>query len=82
MICAGVISASMLGIMFDWTPESSMVIEGVQGRYFLPVLPLLLLLTRNRTLVLRKDITRGMLFTFAVLHALTALWAFGIIVAR
>ena len=46
------------------------------------VLPLLLLLTRNRTLVLRKDITRGMLFTFAVLHALTALWAFGIIVAR
>lgn len=82
LICAGVISASMLGIMFDWTPESSMVIEGVQGRYFLPVLPLLLLLTRNRTLVLRKDITRGMLFTFAVLHALTALWAFGIIVAR
>ena len=82
LICAGVIAASMLGLMFDWTPMTSMVIEGVQGRYFLPILPLLLLLTRNQTLVLRKDITRGAMFTFTVAHALTALWAFGIIVAR
>ena len=82
LICAGVITASMLGIMFDWTPKGSLVIEGVQGRYFLPALPLLVLLARNRTLVLQKDITRGMLFTFVTLHVLTALWAFGIIVAR
>ncbi len=82
LICAGVISSSMLGIMFDWTPETSLVIEGVQGRYFLPVLPLLVLITRNRTLTLQRDISRGMIFTFTVLHALTVLWAFGVIVAR
>lgn len=82
LICVGVISATMLGIMFDWTPETSLVIEGVQGRYFLPVLPLLLLTARNQTLVLRKDITKGMMFTFTAAQALTALWAFGIIAAR
>lgn len=82
VICAGVVGATMLGLMFDWTPETSAVIEGVQGRYFLPILPLLLLLTRNQTLVLRKDITQGMIFTFLAFHALTALWAFGIVVVR
>lgn len=37
---AGIVILSML---MSWTPLSSHAIEGVQGRYFLPVLPLMLL---------------------------------------
>lgn len=34
---------SMLAMLVSWTTVDSVFIEGVQGRYFLPVLPLLLL---------------------------------------
>jgi uncharacterized membrane protein len=33
---------------FTWTPLGARIIEGVQGRYFIPVAPLLLLLLHNR----------------------------------
>lgn len=48
----------LLGSMLvGWTPLSSPVILGVQGRYFLPMLPVLLLLIPNRMIKLEKDPT-------------------------
>lgn len=53
VISIGLIYASML---FSWTPNTSNVIIGVQGRYFLPLLPLLLFCGINTSIVKRKSI--------------------------
>lgn len=40
---AGLILSVCLAMYLSWTPRSSTIIEGVQGRYFLPALPLLMI---------------------------------------
>ena len=56
-LCAACGGLTMLSMLIAWTPVSSRVILGVQGRYFLPFLPVLLLALKNRTVVLTKDKT-------------------------
>ena len=63
-------------MLVSWTSRDSMIIEGVQGRYFLPVLPLFLLLIRNETVVLKRDISRGILYTFFCMDAYALLRIF------
>ena len=48
----------MLLLCIGWTPAGSPFIQGVQGRYFISILPLVMLAVRNNTLVLKKDIDR------------------------
>lgn len=52
VILMGLLMGSML---IGWTPLSSMSILGVQGRYFIPVLPLLLLLLPNEAVTVNGD---------------------------
>lgn len=49
VIFAGISAMIMATMLLGWTPISYQVIEGVQGRYILPVLPLLLLACRMQT---------------------------------
>lgn len=57
LFCMGLISiAIFMGLFLGWTRESAIVIEGIQGRYFLPIFPILILLFQNRTLVLKRKI--------------------------
>lgn len=52
----GILAALWIG----WTPVTYGVIEGVQGRYFLPFLPMVFLSMRNKTFLLQKNIDRGL----------------------
>lgn len=52
----GILAALWIG----WTPVTYEVIEGVQGRYFLPFLPMVFLSMRNKTFLLQKNIDRGL----------------------
>ena len=52
----GILAALWIG----WTPVTYGVIEGVQGRYFLPFLPMIFLSMRNKTFLLQKNIDRGL----------------------
>lgn len=52
----GILAALWIG----WTPVTYGVIEGVQGRYFLPFLPMIFLSIRNKTFLLQKNIDRGL----------------------
>ncbi len=56
VLSAGIGGMVILSLLLDWTPKGSAVVEGVQGRYFLPILPLLLLAIQNQTIVLRKKL--------------------------
>ena len=52
----GILAALWIG----WTPVTYGVIEGVQGRYFLPFLPMVFLSMRNKTFLLQKKIDKGL----------------------
>lgn len=56
VIAGAVALLTMTGMMIMWTPVNSDVIEGVQGRYFLPVIPSLLLLAKNKWIQARKEL--------------------------
>ena len=45
-------------MLMSWTPLGSPVVEGVQGRYFLPILPLGLLALRSRSVTLEAPVER------------------------
>ncbi|HVT44132.1 MAG TPA: DUF2142 domain-containing protein [Thermoanaerobaculia bacterium] len=51
-ICSTILAASMLllsaSLYLGWTPAGAARIEGLQGRYFIPLMPLGLLLLQNR----------------------------------
>lgn len=65
-IATSVVLATMLSMAMAWTSSTSTVIEGVQGRYFLPVLPLLLLSLSTKSIsILGDSLSRG--FSFLVL---------------
>lgn len=60
--CAGFI---VLGMLLSWTPVGHVSVEGVQGRYFLPFLLILLTACRNNGIYLRTKMDR-MIITAAL----------------
>ncbi len=69
--------ALVVGAMWLFmTTIDSGVVMGVQGRYFIPVLWLLLMLFRNSSIVLKKDISRGLIFVALLTQLLV--FAYGI----
>lgn len=71
MACAGVILGGML---LTWTPRDHISIEGVQGRYFIPFMPALLLLVRNSRLTLRRSAERGLMYAGLMGQLLTIIY--------
>lgn len=65
-----------------WTPTYYTTIYGFQGRYFLPVLPLLLLAPAPRCLRLREDCSAGLVLALALADVGVLLNAFLGVVAR
>lgn len=78
-ICAG---ALMLSMFLAWTPLSSRVICGVQGRYFLPFLPVFLLTLKNDTIVLTKNPNRSILFMMCCANAYVLMRIYSIVCMR
>ncbi len=69
-VCVFAIGAFIviLSMYFAFTFNTEAVIDGVQGRYFLPLLPILLLVFRNGVIVTNIDYGRALLYTMAVLN--------------
>ena len=47
LITVGIIFAIALFLFLTWSPAGKGSIEGMQGRYFLPIIPIILLVIRN-----------------------------------
>jgi len=69
VMCVVLFGLCMGSMLIGWTPLGSTTILGVQGRYLLPVLPLILMLFKNKTVVLTKDISNILLFTIVACDA-------------
>ena len=62
LLCAGCVFCIMLALTLGWTPLSSDVILGIQGRYFLPLLPVLIPVIRDRHIRVDTGLRRRMVF--------------------
>lgn len=58
----------MLSMFLAWTSDFRTVITGIQGRYFIPVMPLLALLLNNQVLILRKNVDRTLIVVAVLLQ--------------
>ena len=78
--------AGLLGLMtamlVGWTPLSSGVIEGVQGRYLLPFLPFVLMTAKSGRIVRTAGDDRRILFYLCAMDACAFLRLFSIVSMR
>lgn len=82
VVCAGCAAATMASMLIAWTPISSRIINGVQGRYFLPFLPVLLMALKNDTVVLTKNRNRSILYLMCCLNGYVLLRLYSIVSMR
>jgi uncharacterized membrane protein len=82
VVCAGCVGLILLSMLIAWTPISAYVINGVQGRYFLPFLPVLLMALKNDRLILTKDRNRSILYLMFCLNGYVLFRLFSIVSMR
>ncbi|MBR4139450.1 MAG: DUF2142 domain-containing protein [Lachnospiraceae bacterium] len=79
IVCLLSMGMILMGMLLTWTPFGYVSIEGVQGRYFTPLLILLSLLGRNNSVILNQNKDRGifcagmMLQLLAIIYLIKAL---------
>lgn len=74
ILCGGTVVATLLIMLLSWTPLGSPVVEGVQGRYFLPILPLVLVALRNKKIVLQHNIDDILVGGYCLVNLLVIQW--------
>lgn len=67
------IGGTVMGMWLNFTPDFCTYIAGVQGRYFLPFLPLLVLAVKNKTIYIRKKMDYGLAAAVFALEFMAAL---------
>ena len=72
----------MFSMLLAWTPVSASFIRGVQGRYFLPLLPLLALSLKNGRLVRTVCDDRKLLFGMICMDVYVILRIFSVVCLR
>ena len=71
LLSAGMI---LMGMLLTWTPFGHVSIEGVQGRYFTPLLLLVSLLGRNKAILLNENKDRAIFCGGMILQLLTVIY--------
>lgn len=77
LLCAGCVFCIMLALTLGWTPVSSEVILGIQGRYFLPLLPVLIPVIRDRHIRVDAGLRRRMVFLTMAVNLWLLVHAYG-----
>ncbi len=81
-LCLSCAGAALLSMFLAWTPIGAKVISGVQGRYFLPFLPVLLMSLKNDVLVLTKERNHRILYLMCCANVYAVLRLYGIVSMR
>lgn len=74
IVCLMSVGMILMGMLLTWTPFGHVSIEGVQGRYFTPLLLLASLLGRNNTILLNQNKDRGIFCTGMFLQLLAVIY--------
>lgn len=82
VLCLGCTVAILLSMLIAWTTVSSPVISGVQGRYFLPILPILLMAVKNDAIILTKNGNRSILYLMCCTNGYVLLRLYSVVSMR
>ena len=74
--------ALVVYVAVTWTPVVDKTIYGIQGKYLLPAMPLLLVLCKNKTFKITKDIFKPVCFVMAATDIFVVLNALVVILQR
>ena len=72
----------MFSMLVAWTPVTSLVINGVQGRYFIPFLPVVLMTVKNGWIVCKTNWDREILYLLLCADIFAVLRLFSIVSMR
>lgn len=81
-LAAGCLWGLMTAMLIAWTPVSSQVVEGVQGRYLLPVVPFVLMCLKNDRIVRTAGNDDRLIFYMCVMDCYVLLRLFSIVSLR
>ncbi len=77
-----IVALAACGLSFlaciTWTPINYTTVFGIQGRYFYPVLPLIILFFTNNNIVIKKNIDKILIMSLAIVNVLMVLDGFTI----
>ncbi len=82
VICLICLGALMFSMLLAWTPVSASFIQGVQGRYLLPLLPIFVLSLKNDRLVRTDCDDRKLLFGMICMDVYVILRIFSVVCLR
>lgn len=82
IVIAGISALVGVALLFDWTPITSDYVYGIQGRYFLPMLPLLMILCKNHQIEMKESMTKYIAVAIYVLQFLTIYHVYDTIIGR
>lgn len=68
IVFLGICFLACLGMLLYWTPTTSPIIQGVQGRYFLPALVLPFIASRTKTTQVSKNADKIIVYTVMILY--------------
>ena len=75
LVSLSVIALVMLSLFIGWTSDSSDVILGVQGRYFIPIIPLLVMTLSNNLFIVTRNIDKVIISGSVLLNISTLVHA-------
>ncbi len=61
-VCVIIALLILLGFLLSWTYKTDTMVQGVQGRYFSPLLPLFFTVFNNRYISIPKKVDRYLIF--------------------
>ena len=83
LVLGGIVAAmAFTAIICDCTPVNSHKIVGFQGRYLLPVLPLAIIVLKNKKAILSKNIDKYLILFLSYLHCFMIFYVSRIIIGR
>lgn len=82
LLAFGCLLGLMGAMLIAWTPISSPVVEGVQGRYLLPVIPFVFMCLKNDKLVRTAGKDEHLIFTMCAMNCYVVLRLFSIVSLR
>ncbi len=82
VLAFGCLIGLMTAMLIAWTPLSSPVVEGVQGRYLLPVIPFVFMCLKNDNVVRTEGHDETLIFYMCVMNCYVLLRLFSIVSLR
>jgi uncharacterized membrane protein len=75
VICSAVVFLNLFVLLLGWTSVIHDVVIGVAGRYFIPILPLALLILRfNKILISRESFRNAVICAFLVMQGAVVMY--------